>query len=257
MSMKVMTYNILDGAVDTLQEIVEVVKKESPDYLTLNEANTFASGDNKILKVFAQETNFPYFDIALSGEYDYHVAVLSKYPFKSVNKLQPLARACLITLIDSPLGELSIASLHLTPYSEDLRHPEIDLILDFQKEYPNKILMGDMNSLSKNDGYDERIIADFNKTQIKKFTGNGKLRFDAIDKILSTGYQDSAVLLGKNKETTVPTPSNNDSSHAQMRLDYIFLSNSLSTHLSSYEVIKNELTNKASDHYPVVIEFTK
>ncbi len=253
--MRLMTYNILDGAADTLQEIIEVVKKESPDYLTLNEANTFAANDNKVLKDFARETNFPYFDIALSGEYDYHVAVLSKYPFKSVHKLQPLARACLIALIDSPLGEISIASLHLTPYSEDLRHPEIDLILDFQQQYPHKILMGDMNSLSKNDKYDEKIIADFNETQIKKFTSNGKLRFDAIEKILSTGYQDSAVLLNKNNETTVPTPSNNDSAHAAMRLDYIFLSSSLSVQLSAYEVVKNERTNKASDHYPVIIDF--
>jgi len=249
-----MTYNILDGAVNTLPRIIEVIKKESPDYLTLNEANTFASDDNKILKEFAKEANFPYFDIALSGEYDYHVAVFSKYKFKSVNKLQPLARACSITLIASPFGELSIASLHLTPYSEDLRHPEIDLILDFQKQYPNKILMGDMNSLSKNDGYNKNIITDFNEVQVKKFTSDGKLRFDAIDKILITGYQDSAVLLGKNKDTTVPTSSNRDSAHAQMRLDYIFLSSSLSTHLSSYNVIKNELTNRSSDHYPVVVE---
>src|SRR3989338_3820292 len=138
--MKLMTYNILDGAVTTLSEVAEIVKIESPDYLTLNEANTLAANDNKILKNFARETNFPYFDIALSGEYDYHVAAFSKYPFKKVHTLQPLARACLITFIDTDFCELSITSLHLTPYSEDLRHPEIDLIMNFQKQYDNRIL---------------------------------------------------------------------------------------------------------------------
>ena len=151
------------------------------------------------------------------------------------------------------MGELSVASFHLTPYSEDLRHPEIDLILDFQKQYLNKVLMGDMNSLSKNDGYNENIIDGFNDVQTKKFTRDGKLRFDVTDKILSTGYQDSAVLLAKNKDNTVPTPSNKDAAHAEMRLDYIFLSDSLSQHLTSYKVVKNELTDKASDHYPVVV----
>ena len=52
-----MTYNILDGASETLSEIIEIVKKESPDYLTLNEANTFARDDSKILKEFARQKN--------------------------------------------------------------------------------------------------------------------------------------------------------------------------------------------------------
>lgn len=249
-----MTYNILDGAPKTLAEIIEIVKKEAPDYLTLNEANTFAKDDNKILKEFASATGFPFFDIALSGEYDYHVAVFSKYPFKETFRLQPLARACFIALIDSPLGTLSIASLHLTPYSEDLRDPEIDLIADFQKKYENRILMGDMNSLSRDDQYDPIIISNFNEILIKKFTTDGKLRFDAIDKILSVGYFDSAVQLGKNKENTVPTPASLDSAHAKTRLDYIFLSESLIPRLKNYSVIKNILTEKASDHYPVTIE---
>lgn len=255
--MKLMTYNILDGAVDTLSQVIEIVKSESPDYLTLNEANTFAKDDNKILKQFAQETNFPYFDIALSGQLDYHVAVFSKYPFKKVHKLQPLARACLIAFIDTGLGELSIASLHLTPFSEDLRDGEIDMIVNFQKEYANRVLTGDMNSLSKSDGYNENMIKDFNKTQLRKFTTDGKIRFDAIDKILSTGYFDSAVKLRKNKEYTVPTAANIDPAHSHMRLDYLFVSQPLLDHMDSYRVVKNKLTDKASDHYPIVVELLK
>ncbi len=77
-----MTYNIFNGAVDKLSQIIEIVNSESPDYLTLNEANTFANNDNEILKKFAQATNLPHFDLALSGERDYHVAVFSKYPLK-------------------------------------------------------------------------------------------------------------------------------------------------------------------------------
>jgi len=39
-----------------------------------------------------------------------------------------------------------------------------------------------------------------------------------------------------------------------MRLDYIFVSESLVPCLQSYTVVKNELADKASDHYPVVVE---
>lgn len=249
-----MTYNILNGGEAGLDLVIEVVKRESPDYLTINEANTFAADDNKVLKDFANKTGFKYYELALSGEYDYHVAALSKYPLKQVHKLQPLMRACIISVIETELGDISVSSLHLTPYTEDLRHPEIDLILDYQSKYKNRVLMGDMNSLSPNDGYSSDMIKGFNEMQLKKFTTDGKLRFDAISKILSHEYVDSAVKLGKNKEHTAPTTINEYSAHSNMRLDYVFLSKALSSHLKSYNVVKDDLTNKASDHFPVIVE---
>lgn len=252
--MKLMTYNILSGGKDRLPLIIKAINEVKPDYLTINEANTFASNDNQVLKEVAKTINLPYYEIALSGEYNYHVTSFSKYPFKKVIKLQPLMRACVVGLIETELGEISIASLHLTPYSEDLRHPEIDLILGYQKQYENRILMGDMNSLSPDDAYDQNMVKHFNEMQMKKFTKEGKLRFDAISKILSSGYTDTAVKLGKNKDYTAPTTINEYEAHSDMRLDYIFMSESLVLYLTSYSVIKNETTNKASDHYPVVVE---
>jgi exodeoxyribonuclease III len=252
--MKLMAYNIFNGAVNKLPQIIEIVNAESPDYLTLNEANTFANNGNEILKRFAQATNFSYFDLDLSGKRDYHVAIFSKYPLKTVQKLQPLDRACLVAVIDTEFGKLSIASLHLTPFTEDLRHDEINLVVDLQKQYPNKILLGDMNSLSRIDNYDENMIKEFNGIQLKKFTKEGNMRYDAIDKILSTGYYDVAVEVNKNEKYTVPTKSNLDAAHSQLRLDYIFVSKPLLDHLSFYDVIKNDLTDGASDHYPIVAE---
>ncbi|NTU46500.1 hypothetical protein HGA88_02645 [Candidatus Roizmanbacteria bacterium] len=252
--MKFISYNIRDGAVDTFNQIIEIVQKESPDYLSLNEANTFAADDQKLLKQFAERTGFPYFSIALSGEDDYHVASFSKHPFKKVYEVHPLDRACIVGEIDSTYGPISIASFHLTPYSEDQRLPEIQRILEAQNGYEHKILMGDMNSLSRRDGYRDEMIEHFNEMQVKKFTTNGALRFDVLQTIENAGYVDSAVELDKNMIFTVPTPANIDTTHAQMRLDYIFVSTSLAPHLTSYSVIKDELTHIASDHYPVKIE---
>jgi exodeoxyribonuclease-3 len=113
--------------------------------------------------------------------------------------------------------------------------------------------MGDMNSLARYDNYDEKMIKTFNKMQMKKFTTDGKFRFDAIDKILSTGYVDAAYTMNKNKDYTAPTSINEYDAHSNMRLDYIFLSQSILPYLSDYNVVKNELTEKASDHYPVTV----
>lgn len=249
-----MTYNILNGGEMGIDAIVDVVKKEAPDFVTINEANTFAANGNEGLNEFAEKTGFKFSELALSGENDYHVAVLSKYPFTRVDKITPLTRACIVVEVETEFGEVSIASMHLTPYTEDQRIPEIDLIMKFQSEFRLKVMMGDMNSLSTNDNYSSTMVKDFNEMQLKKFTTDGKLRFDVIKKILSNGYVDSAVKLGKNKEWTAPTHINEFSAHSNMRLDYIFLAEILAANLKNYYVVKNPLSDKASDHYPIVVE---
>src|SRR5436190_11879064 len=186
--MKLMTYNIFDGAANTLDRVINIVKDEFPDYLTINEANTFVDNNNEVLRNFAERTGFTHFEIALCGEGEWHVAVFSKYPFKKLEKLQPLKRACILALIDSPFGELSVSSLHLSPFSEDTRHPEIDLILKNQSQYKNIVLMGDMNSLSQKDGYASKMARELNEIQSKKYTTNGKLRFVEIKKIESSCF---------------------------------------------------------------------
>ena len=249
-----MTYNLLNGAPETLDQVVSVVNFVNPDFLTINEANTFAADNEKILKDFAERTGFKNFKLALSGEGDYHVAAFSKTPFKMVAEIKPLMRAGILSVIDSDFGELSIVSTHLTPYTEDLRLPEIDLIMNAQNKYKNKILTGDMNSLAQYDNYDPGIINGFNEMQTKKFTTNGKFRFDAVKTILSGDYLDSGYELKKNNVFTAPTDINEYGAHSNMRLDYIFVSRSLRNNLKNYEVIKNDLTKNASDHFPVTIE---
>lgn len=114
--------------------------------------------------------------------------------------------------------------------------------------------MGDMNSLARSDGYDDSIISGFNEMQIKKFTENGKLCFDVTDLISENGFADPAVELKLNKVHTAPTSINEKSAHSDMRLDYIYVSQPLKPRILSYRVIKNEVTEAASDHYPVVLE---
>jgi len=249
-----MTYNILDGGGDRLELIAKVINDSAPDFITINEANGFDENGNKKLVDLSYATNMPYFHLALSGEYDYHVAILSKHPLKKVHELHPLMRAGIAAIIDSESGEIYITGTHLTPYSEELRVPEIELLISDQKDYPNRILMGDMNSLSQNDNYSSSIVQDFNEPQLKKFTKAGCLLFEIIEKIEASGYTDAAVELSLQSENTAPTLSNTDVTHAKTRLDYIFVSPSLKKRLVRYSVIKNELTEQASDHYPVLIE---
>lgn len=252
--MKLMTYNILDGGDDRIGTIIEIINREAPDYLTINEANGFDENNQGRLKDLAKRTGLPNYHLALSGIHDYHVAVLSKYPFKVVEEIKPMIRAGIATVVNTDFGELSIVGTHLAPYSEDLRIPEIELIIEHQSKYDHRILMGDMNSLSPKDGYSKKIVDSFNDVQLKKFTTDRKLRFDVVQKLIDGGYVDVGLLLGDQKVITAPTASNEDVAHAAMRLDYMFVSESLRDKVSTYKVVKNENTEKASDHYPVIVE---
>lgn len=248
--MKLMTYNIFDGGEGRLGIIISAIKQESPDVLIVNEANNFSADDNKIARRFSEEICLPYYSIALT-EWGYDVAVFSKLPFEQSTVLMSGRRAAALVEVDSKFGPLSIVGAHLNPESEDVRLLEIKEIIASQKEHKNRIIMGDLNSLSRMDDYRPEIIKGFNEKQIKKFTRDGKPRFEVIDEIVKAEYHDAAYP-GHNKETTVPTPSNKDIAHADLRLDYIFMSESLLSHLTDYKVVKNEDTDKGSDHYPVI-----
>src|SRR4030042_6741724 len=251
--MKLMLYNILNGGENRLDLILKVVKKEHPDFLVVNEANGF-DREGKLNK-FSKEAGLIYAKLSLSGEDNYHTAIFSKYPFKEVEEIKPLRNAGILVVIETEFGEISIIGTHLSPYTEDVRLQEVNLIINQQKQYPNKILTGDMNSLSDKDSYNEEIIKNFNEAQMNKFTRNGKFCFDVIKKIISSGYLDSALIFNRKTITTVPTGVKQDEAHlTDMRLDYIFISDSLKKKVKNYSVVKDDLTDRASDHYPVIIE---
>lgn len=252
-AVKLMTYNLLNGGGNGLDKIFAVIESETPDFLTINEANSFPDNDFKILKDVAMVGKFANYKLARAGQNDCHVAIFSKYAWKSVEEIRPLDRACIVAEFDTSLGKLSVGGLHLTPFTEDRRLSEIDLITKAQSGYKNKILMGDMNSLAEEDDYDEEIIKGFNEKQIKKFTAEGRFRFDALKKILSSGYIDPAILLNKNKIYTAPTSINEYGVHKNMRLDYILVSETLKEHIGEYDVVKNDLSEVCSDHYPVTL----
>jgi exonuclease III len=133
--MKLMTYNILNGGEAGVNLIIEVVKQANPDILTINEANTFIT-NTKIPETISEKANLPYYHIAHSGEQDYHVAVFSRYPFKKLEEIKPLMRAGILVVVNTDIGEIAIIGTHLTPYTEDLRLPEIQRITDVLKQFP-------------------------------------------------------------------------------------------------------------------------
>ncbi len=251
--MEIMTFNIFEGAEETLPAVVGIVNSKKPDFLAIQEANTFSKNNNELLKELATRFDLPYFDISLSREFDFHVASFSKVPFKIVRKLEGFRNAALLTTIDSEYGEIAICNTHLTPYTENERLMEVEKVIAALEQYPRRIIIGDLNSLSPQDQFDSDLVASFSTGQRKKFTNNDQLQFKVISRLLAEDYLDTAVLNGNNNQNTVPTHFNDQAyPHPPLRLDYIFISSSLHPHSIDLEVIKSTLSNDASDHYPVI-----
>jgi len=252
--MKIMTFNIWEGGIDVVGSrtdfIVDVIKEANPDFLALQEANNFDKDSDALLKKISKDIALPYYALSKGTFRDYgkdygkryHVAILSRYPLREEYKFSDFSFNCaaLSVVIDSPLGELSICNLHLHAYSEDKRLNELEVILKYQSRYKNHMLLGDFNSLSYKDNYDTKTLEVEN-------------RFDVTD-ILNKNYTDVTSYLGLDNGSTHPTPVNTDPTITKpIRIDYIFVTPSLTAHAKNPTVIKTAVSEKASDHYPITL----
>ena len=151
--------------------------------------------------------------------------------------------------------KISFILTHLHSKNENLRLKELKIIQQYLKTDANIILMGDLNTLSPLDDYDEiKLIDKMSKLGINKF-GIKKLRKEVIQKIINQGFTDAIRKFSKSFEYSVPTTSNKDEKHfTKLRLDYIFVSKLLARKLTNAKIIRTKETNQLSDHFPVIIE---
>ena len=151
--------------------------------------------------------------------------------------------------------EIELVLTHLSPENEDFRLKEIELIKNNLDTNKKIILMGDLNSLSHQDDYNQtELLMKMKRLSIKKF-GTEKIRFDAIKKIQNIGFIDSLKLFTNKFEYSVPTKYNKDFSHfTKLRLDYIFVTNALKKDVVNTQILRDKETNNTSDHFPVLIE---
>lgn len=252
--MKLMSYNILGGWEERIELIIDIIESESPDVLVLNEANAFIPDVEDHLEVLLSRTGLSYSASAPSGKDSFHVVTLSKKPFNRVVFLAPMARAGMLFVVDSKFGELAIVGTHLTPFTEEERLEEVNIILDAVSRFDQAIIMGDLNALSPQDPYRHLSYESLNEKQRDKFAADESLQFDVVEEILSAGFVDVSAFLGKNDIPTAPTAITDDEAHSDTRLDYIFVSSPLAQYVSDYAVVKDHNAEIASDHYPVTAE---
>jgi exodeoxyribonuclease-3 len=253
--MKIMTYNIWQGGIDSnrsrIEYIIDIIKKEAPDFVAIQEVSNFNANENELLKRISNETKLPYYALSQGTSADdhkyYYVASLSRYSLQEEYLFPDFTFQCapLSMVIDSPFGKLSICNIHLHARLEDERVREAGVVLNYQSKYYKHIILGDFNSLSRLDNYDD--------LSTYEFTHYDLFRFEVMD-LFNMSHIDAAAHLNVNDRRTHPTLGvGHKISKTPIRVDYVFLTPSLTTHIKDVRIIKTQTAEKASDHYPVVV----
>jgi endonuclease/exonuclease/phosphatase family metal-dependent hydrolase len=265
MDIKLMNYNILHGfhtsekpfilERERLEAAKEIVKKENPDLLVLTEACFGSPNKYGISMDYQKIFGFPYYHHAPATPegYEWGSAILSRFPITETRNLSESWMPFLRAQIDSGGTPFNIDVFHPHPNISDDKKVE-KLKSTWEKYQAPQILAGDFNALSPQDKYDrEKLIMGFGTfTKDPESAVDFLLKGRIIPYIISQGLIDTyrqANPKHREQDYTIPTDALSKNKDSAIRLDYIFCSPDYK--VSQAGIIKNSLTNKASDHYPV------
>ncbi len=256
-----MTYNILDGGEDRFDKLLAVMREADPNIIALQEAN-----DEEILDNLGRELEMQ--AVLVEGNRGYNLGLLSRYPISEVESpLDPAIfhHGYLQAKLDTPLGPVKALVAHLKPgYSpadEEFRQREVAAILAaMQPDFEGlSFLAGDFNTMSPQD---VMKLEDWPlHWRVYLATLGGDIGRAAITEVLAAGYTDSYRQLYPPADPNAPEKSRYQPGYTlpaykpNIRLDYLFTSPRLATHLQSCEVFSSSQAKAASDHLPLVADF--
>lgn len=235
-----------------LDEIFEVIKNIDPDIIGLQEVSQTPKSQQKMREFVDKKYQEPLFckSANLFG-YEFGNSLLSKYTIASSKivdlKKNSEGRCAIIAIIDTPLGKITMSTVHLDVFDESgkIREEQIDQLTSALKEawanQETQILVGDLNAIKKDE------IEPFWFERIKRADNARNITTPSseIPKLEKAGFVDSF----KKLKVTPPVST----TWSGRRVDYIFLRepSELSLH-GCYIYLSN-----ASDHSVVFCDFKK
>jgi endonuclease/exonuclease/phosphatase family metal-dependent hydrolase len=249
LSMKMMTYNIMEGGTGRVDPLAEVIRLAGAEVVILQE-----TWDMELFHKLADRLGMDRFLAENPRNVEGAVGVLSRRAItQAVNHAaldERLTRGALTLFIEG-LPPLLGVHLHAkeTLADEAVRLKELDALLEITASLgPSHILGGDFNTSHPLQEIDIEKLRPKARERIRD--QEDRLPREVVSRLLAAGYLDAHGLhhAPANFDVSLTT------SRPAMRVDYFFITADLGARVKSCEVFKPEIGRFASDHYPVVME---
>lgn len=252
LTIRLMTYNVLDGGVGREAAINEVIRAATPEVVVVQEVTQAVVSESIAERLGMKHC------LAQGREQHVKVGLLSHLPILASHshRLSRVGAQCLeatIQLTDSQV--LTLYGLHLMPFYpwffEWWRVRQIrNLLLHIHRAAPGPhLLAGDFNAIAPGDTPLLDAAPVFVRAQL--WFQMGFILRHALKLLLDAGYVDCFRALHPHENgLTLPSPN------PTVRLDYIFADQLLANYLRKCRVLAQpESVKIASDHLPVLAEF--
>lgn len=249
--LRIATYNLYLGGTDRLELIYTVLAHVGADVIALTEAD-----DPAVVATLAERLGLSHQWARGSG--DRHIATLSRFPIMGwrLYNRPPLTQAVLETKLALPQGTLTTYNAHLLPTLllpfEVRRWQAVGKLLAvIRTRQPGPhLILGDLNAIAPGD----RVLQEKNPARMRRIMAwqfNIIFRL-ALPRLLKAGYVDCFRHLHPHDDGFTWMPGN-----LTTRYDYILADPTLAVQLQSCCVVDDiEAVNTASDHFPLLAEFT-
>jgi exodeoxyribonuclease III len=258
MTIRIASYNLWNGADKSFNRLIDFAKTQAFDVLCLQEINGWQNNDFARLKEFVDRAEYDDYIFGNSNS-EYKMATVSMLPIEfSDIYVEGFWHCVILSRIQVDGFEITVVHVHLDPWHEEPRLKELQRLFNLIDINRPTIIVGDINSVSREDNYPPEFLSELQKRNFTKF-GQNSLDYRVTDYLANAGLVDAAAKIGK-FDTTAPSLFGTYSSHEEIpaseapaRIDYFFVSENLAPLIKNYEVIKTNTTNHISDHYPIVL----
>ncbi|SCF38036.1 endonuclease/exonuclease/phosphatase family protein [Micromonospora mirobrigensis] len=260
--LRVMTWNIRtggrDAGVDRLDRVVRVVDAQRPDVLCLQELRGF-DRDGLLGDVAGRVGMLPHLARSCFGQ---PVAVLVRPPLRVLSRdrvRRPFHHAAARLAVATDAGPLTVLSTHLNPYLGGARRAEADwLAAAVRRSGRLALLAGDLNTLAPGVDHTDRLAglpAHYRRRHLRRDGRTVDTR--AVSRLLAAGLVDlwAAGSPGAPDPAGLTVPTRHGGAEfSGMRLDYLLGTPAVAAAARDCRVVRDEETDHASDHYPVLVE---
>ena len=256
-TLKILSYNVLEGLKNDsamMDQFVSWANKLDPDIIGFQEMNNFTQ---QKLEVFAARYGHNY--AVQSKTEGYPVALTSKYPIVNVQKVVDNMHHVYLV---ADINNINVIVIHFSPFSYQKRQLEVKEILARADLFPKNemtVIMGDFNSLSERDAayyVEEDLNAQKEREEKESHIrnlNNGQFDYSVTNAMEKAGFQDILLKFHKDFQPTIPTDKYKR--RFSKRIDFVYVNPKLGKTAMSAEIIRDNVTDNISDHYPVFVTF--